>query len=160
MRRAVLLLGLVLVAGCGGGDSTTEDTPLPGPGKILYAGVDWAVVVDGNTAAAYHLVDGKWHADRSGKVRIDILGPKPGELAPNPPQVAISMHSKTPLVESALWVDDLRLFEKGGGSPTNGTIYGAPANPLEPGRHVAVGYARTATAGTAVAWVFQSPKNG
>jgi hypothetical protein len=68
--------------------------------------------------------------------------PGPNQVAPNPPQVAITMRSKQPLVESALWVDDLHLFEKGGGSTTNGTIYGAPANPLEPGTHVAVGYAR------------------
>ena len=154
-----LLLAAAVLAGCGGGGggATTADIPLPGPGKILYAGFDWAVVVDGTTAAAYHLVNGKWHADRSGKVRIDILGPKPGEVAANPPQIAISMHSKTPLVESALWIDDLRIFEKGGGSPTNGTIYGAPANPLDPGPHLAVGYARTATTGTAVAWVFSVP---
>src|SRR5438132_1560700 len=80
------------------------------------------------------------------------------ETAPNPPQVAITMHSKEPLVESALWVDDLHLFEKGGGSPTNGTIYGAPANPLDPGTHVAVGYARTAFGGSVVAWTFRVPQ--
>ena len=100
-------------------------------------------------------MNGTWVPDRSGKVRIEILGPKPNQLSTaNPPQVAITMHSKTPLVESALWVDDTHLFEKGGGSPTNGTIYGAPTNPLKPGRHVAIGYARTATTGTTVAWIF------
>src|SRR2546423_280609 len=57
-----------------------------------------------------------------------------------------------------LWVDDLHLFETGGGSPTNGTIYGAPANRLAAGRHLAVGYARTAFGGTVVAWPFPSAR--
>src|SRR5213082_787191 len=34
------------------------------------------------------------------------------------------MRSQKPLIETALWVDDLHLFEKGGGAQTNGTIYG------------------------------------
>ena len=63
------------------------------------------------------------------------------------------MRSTTPLVESALWVDGNRLVEKGGGTPTNGTIYGAPGE-LAPGTHTAVGYARTAQSGSAVAWRF------
>ena len=58
-------------------------------------------------------------------------------------------------VETALWLDGTELAEKGGGSPTRGTIYGAAARELPAGMHVAVGYARTATTGTAVAWVFR-----
>ena len=151
MRRMALLVALAVLAGCGGGSKV--DT--------LYSGGEWVVDLNKGKAEVQHHVNGKWVVDSSGSVKIDILGPKPGEtLTGNPPQVAISMHSTAPLVESALWIDDLRIFEKGGGSPTNGTIYGAPANPLDPGMHIAVGYARTATTGTAVAWVFQAPKNG
>ena len=76
-------------------------------------------------------------------------------MAPKLPQVAIQFSGKTPFVESALWVDGMELVEKGGGSPTRGTIYGAPAANLKPGEHVAVGYARTALSGAAVAWVFK-----
>ena len=47
----------------------------------------------------------------------------------------------------------MRLLEKGGGTPTNGTIYGAPLK-LSPGEHTAVGYARTGFSGSAVAWTF------
>ena len=56
----------------------------------------------------------------------------------------------------ALTPDEVkRLSEKGGGlSPTHGTIYGAPSAELAPGEHVAVAYARTATAATAVTRVF------
>ena len=69
--------------------------------------------------------------------------------------MAIGIKSPAPFVESALWVDGTELIEKGGGTPTDGTIYGAPAKDLAPGFHVAVGYARTATTGTALAWVFR-----
>ena len=148
MRRAALLgaVALLAAAGCGG---SGKNKPL-----TLYTSNGWTITLDGHRATLYHYVGDRWVVDRSRAVRIAILGPKPNEVASNPPQVAITMHSKQPLVESALWIDDLHLFEKGGGSPTNGTIYGAPANALDPGTHVAVGYARTAFGGTAVAWTF------
>ncbi len=146
VASAAFVVAVLLLAGCGGKKELT-----------LYSSDGWTVVLHGHTAQLLHYVNGKWVVDRSHTVKIEILGPTPGKVAPNPPQVAIAMHSKTPLVESALWVDDLHLLEKGGGSPTNGTIYGAPANPLTSGTHVAVGYARTATGGTAVAWVFLVP---
>jgi hypothetical protein len=148
MKRAALLIAVVLVAGCGGGGTK---------GKTLYTAAGWTITLDGNKPTLYHYVGNKWVVDRSHAVRIEILGPKPNEVAPNPPQVAIAMHSKQPLIEYATWVDDLRIFEKGGGSPTNYTIYGAPANPLSRGMHVAVGYARTATGGTVVSWTFRAP---
>ena len=149
VTKCYLLLGFaLLLAGCGGGGKK----PL-----TLYTSNGWTITLDGHTATLFHYVGGKWVVDRSHAVRIEILGPKPNKTAPNPPQVAIAMHSKQPLVESALWVDDLHLFEKGGGSPTNGTIYGAPANALDPGTHVAVGYARTAFGGSVVAWTFRVP---
>jgi hypothetical protein len=156
----------VLLAGCGGaehaatttGGSLTKPPPLPPHTETLYTSAGWTVTRRGDTAALYHFSRGRWRVDRSHAVRIEILGPKPDDVAPNPPQVAIAMRAKQPLVESALWVDDLHLFEKGGGSPTNGTIYGAPANPLGPGMHVAVGYARTAFGGSVVAWVFRVRK--
>jgi hypothetical protein len=148
MRRVLALATVALLAGCGGSGSKVE---------TLYSGGDWVVDLKDGKAEVQHHVNGKWVVDRSGSVKIEILGPKPGEtLAANPPQVAITMHSRTPLVESALWLDGNRLLEKGGGTPTNGTIFGAPANALDPGEHVAVGYARTATTGTAVSWTFRA----
>ena len=164
MRRASLLAAVVVLAGCGGGGggggTSSGEQPPPHKGKTLYSSNGWTVTLAGDKATLWHYVGGKWVVDRSHAVKLGILGPDPDKTAPNPPQVAITMHSKQPLVESALWVDDLHLFEKGGGSPTNGTIYGAPANPLPPGKHVAVGYARTAFGGSVVAWTFQVPKKG
>jgi hypothetical protein len=141
-----LLAGVVLLlAGCGGSGSKAE---------TLYSGGDWVVTLENGKAQVRHRENGKWTVDTSGGVKLEILGPKPGEASTaNPPQVAITMHSKTPLVESALWVDGNALIVKGGGTPTNGTIYGAPLK-LSSGKHTAVGYARTAFTGSAVAWTF------
>jgi hypothetical protein len=162
VKRIALLVMVAVLAGCGGGSSSTTTTsagtPPPHEGKTLYTSNGWTVTLDGTKPTLWHYVGNRWVVDDSHAVKITVLGPRPNQVAPNPPQVAITMRSKQPLVESALWIDDLHLFEKGGGSPTNGTIYGAPANPLPPGKHVAVGYARTAFGGTVVAWTFRAPK--
>lgn len=138
-----------------GSTSVTSDATAVVP-KIttLYSGAGWTVALVRDRAEVFHFLGNRWVVDRSRAVKIDILGPKPGKHSPsNPPQVAITMKAKTPLVESALWVDGNQLLEKGGGTPTNGTIYGAPLK-LRPGLHIAVGYARTASGGSAVAWTF------
>ena len=161
MRRLALLLPLVLLVGCGGSSkavqsTTTTQAAPPGPGKVLYAGGPWAVVVDRTKATAFHRVGGVWRPDRSHAVTIRVLGPQPGSKAPRLPQVAAELRGNAPLVESGLWVDGKELFEKGGGlSPTSGSIYGAPTAGLAPGRHVAVAYARTDAHAAAIAWVFR-----
>lgn len=178
MKRLAFLLAAAALAGCGGSKSTTTSTttPMPDPAAAmralignsaslgasvhtLYQGSTWAVVQSTSankaTAYAFRLSDGHWIVDRSGRVKLKILGPQPGATTTRTPQVAIEFSSSTPFVESAIWVDGTELLEKGGGSPTNGTIYGAPAKPLKPGTHVAVGYARTNGTGSAVAWTFR-----
>jgi len=162
VRRLLPLVFLALLASACGATkhvdvkvTTTRATPAPGPGHVLYKGGGWAVLLQGHKASAEHLVGGVWTPDRSGVVKVDILGPKPNQKVAATPQVAAQLIGNAPLVESALWVDGTELQEKGGGlNPKRGTIYGAPAAPLAAGRHVAVAYARTAAHGTAVAWVF------
>jgi len=146
------------LAGCGGGEqaatTTTAPSKPPGPGKTLYAGGPWAVVVDGGKATAFHQVSGTWKPDTSGAVKIRILGPD--AKAARLPQVAAEISAKKPLIESGLWVDGKELPVKGGGiTPTRGTIYGAPGAPLAKGKHVAVAYGRTDRHATAVAWSFR-----
>lgn len=156
MRGAVLLILALVVAGCGSSSkpsATTTAAAPPGPGNVLYAGGDWAVVVDGAHATAFHRVAGTWHSDTSGAVKIDILGPR-GKVA-KIPQCAVQLTATSPLIESGMWVDGRELVVKGGGlKPDQGTIYGAPDAPLAPGKHVAVAYGRTGTHATAVAWTF------
>jgi hypothetical protein len=180
VRRAALLLAVVALAGCGGSKkttSTTSTTAMPGPAaamraliasnpalggtvRVLYDSGDWAVVQSSAGSKAHAVVlhnDGKaWVPDRTGMVKVAILGPQPGTTAPRLPQAAIEISSKLPFVDSGLWIDGKELFEKGGGSPTKGTIYGSPKKALAPGVHVAVGYARSIANGTAVAWVFKT----
>jgi hypothetical protein len=167
VRRLALVLVAVATStsACGSAKHAASTAPPPkappsparvlGPGaKALYRGGSWAVVTRGSTAVAAHLAGGTWHADRSGRVRIAILGPH--AAAARRPQVAVELEAPTRFVETGLWVDGSELLEKGGGlRPTDVTIYGAPDRNLARGTHVAVAYGRTQTTGTAVAWVFR-----
>ena len=162
MRRVVLLLLVALLAGCGSSSqpktavtTTASPPPKPGPGRVLYQAEGWAVVLHGTTVRALYLTGARWQPDTSGAVKISILAPHATAAAT--PQVAAEFSATSPLVESGLWVDGTELLEKGGGTPTRGTIYGAPAAPLAAGKHVAVAYARTAAHATAVAWTFRVP---
>ena len=150
---------MLLLAACGGSSKTSPPTtttaPAP-PGDALYAGGNWAVSMSKGSATAYHLVGSTWRADRSGRVKIAILGPKPGAKVAAIPQVAVELSAGKPLVESGIWVDGQELQVKGGGlTATRGTIYGAPPAPLAKGEHTAVAYGRTDGTGTAVAWSFR-----
>jgi hypothetical protein len=167
VRPASLAALVVLAAalgGCGGSAkhaATSTSTTPAGPASVVGAGAKtlyqssngWAVVQRGGTAVALHLVGGAWRPDRTGAVRVRILGPQ--HSAASRPQVAAEISAKNDLAETALWVDGEELLVKGGGSPRRGTIYGTTAAPLAPGPHVAVAYGRTATAATAVAWTFR-----
>jgi hypothetical protein len=178
-----LLALAVALGGCGGGGSkhaaststTTATVPDPGTAmaalikadpalkgvvRTLYMTPTWAVVEsvghDKATALAFRLENGAWVADRSGKVTLQILGPRAGSTTTAKPQVALRFVTATPSLESALWIDGSELVERGGGTPTRGTIYGTPLHPLQPGQHVAVGYARSRAHAAAVAWVFST----
>jgi len=136
--------------------------------RLLYRAGDWAVAyvsgvrsVEGTRehsayAAALHLVGGRWRADLTSRVRVEILGPPPGTRAGVRPQLGVELRALIPLVESGLWLDGKELLGKGGGSPTRGTIYGVSDRRVRRGFHVAVAYARDGGHGTAVAWVFRA----
>jgi hypothetical protein len=155
-KLACLLALAVITAGCGSSSAEPKGPAKPGPGRIVYQGSEWAVVIDGGKATAEQLVGGAWRPAQQGTVKIDVLGPKPGSTGnAATPQVAAALSAGGELAESALWVDGVELLAKGGGlTPTKGTIYGAPAAPLAKGKHTAIAYARTATHALAVAWTF------
>jgi hypothetical protein len=136
-----------------------RDPALAGTVTTLYTSSGWSVVESTArgraSAVAFRLVGGRWRAVRTRAVSIQILGPHPGARGLGPiTQVAMEVRAHTPFVETGLWIDGTYIVAQGGGTPTNGTIYGSPAHPLARGLHVAVGYARTATSGAAVAWTF------
>jgi hypothetical protein len=159
MRRVAILFLVLPLAACGSSHKAAPPKAPPSPahlvpgGKVLYAGGDWAVVTRGTTAVAAHLVKGTWKADRTGKVKLDVIAPH-GKAATTP-QVAVGMKASSHLVEEGLWVDGHELVVKGGGlTPEDITVYGAPDGKLAKGTHVAIAYGRTDTHGTAVAWTF------
>jgi hypothetical protein len=176
VRRLALVLAAVALAGCGGGSkhgaSTTsvpdpaaamndliaKDPSLAGTVQTLFAGPTWALVQSTSKgtahAVAFHVVNGTWVPDRTGIVKVRILGPQPGATTTTTPSVAVALSSKLPFVETGLWVDGVQLTGQGGGSSSRGTVFGTPKRPLKPGEHVAVAYARSKAHGTAVAWVF------
>lgn len=109
----------------------------------------------GAYAVALHLLGGRWRADLTGRVGVEILGPQPGTRTGVRPQLGVELRARTPLGESGLWLDGRELLEKGGGSLTRGSIYGAPDHRVSPGVHVAVAYARAGAHASAIAWVFR-----
>jgi hypothetical protein len=150
VRRLGLLVLALALAACGGSSAKKL------PGAPLYAGGPWAVVVQHGKATAYHQVGKDWTPDTTRKVKILILGPKPGSTQGSIPQLAVQISGNAPLVESGMWVDGQELTVKGGGlKPTVGTIYGAPDTPLAKGTHTAVAYGRTDAHATAIAWTFR-----
>jgi len=162
VRPLLPLLAVTLaLAGCGGSSHRATTAGPPGPAAAVGAGAKtlyratngWAVVQQGSKAVALRLVDGRWQPDRSGAVRVRILGL--AHSAARQPQVAAEISAPDDLAETALWVDGEELLVNGGGTPRKGTIYGTTAAPLDPGPHVAVAYGRTAASATAVAWTFR-----
>jgi hypothetical protein len=156
-KLACLLALTLIAAGCGSSKATAPSSPpQPGPGKVVFHGTEWAVVVDGGKATAQHLVGGTWRPAPRGTVKIQVLGPKPNSAGnATVTQFAAALTAGDDLVESAIWVDGVELLVKGGGlTPTRGTIYGAPASALTRGKHTAIAYARTATQAATVTWTF------
>jgi hypothetical protein len=164
VRRLIpVLLVVLLAAGCGSSKhaattTTTQAPPSPAGllgagGTVLYSGGGWAVVTRGSQAVAAHLVGGTWRPDRSGIVKVEVLGP--AKKSTRLPQAAAQITGPAHLIEEGLWIDGKELLEKGGGlTPEKVTVYGAPDKNLKPGKHVLIAYGRTDTHGTAVLYRF------
>jgi hypothetical protein len=143
--------------------SFPDDAPI----AVRRPGGDWAVAwtraqrtVEGMQEFAAYAValrrsGSRWLAEIAGPVKLRPLGPEPGGVGASIPQVAAEIKAPKPIVEAAIWVDGQPIDYKSGGPSTRYiSMYGAPAKPLPPGRHVAVAFARAGATASAVAWTF------
>lgn len=125
----------------------------------VYNQTPWAVVQIGQGAHAqavvFHLAGGRWIADRSNRVTVVILGPKPGSTHEPITQLAIAVRASAPITQSAIFLDGLFLPAKVAGSPHDYTVYGAPTSKLKKGLHTVIGFGSTKTHGTAVLWHYR-----
>jgi len=107
-------------------------------------------------AVPLKLTAGRWLAEIAPAIALRPLGPDAGEQVGSIPQVAAEIKAPEPIVDTALLVDGTPLDAKSGGPSTRFvSIYGAPADPLAPGRHVAVAFARAGDDAAARAWAFR-----
>ena len=179
MRRAVLVLAVLALAGCGGskhaattstGAATASGPPAAELRRLLgtstatvrAAGgrwwVAWAVVGGRARTGVLERGPGGWRSVAGAAIGWTPLGPQPGGHAAAVPQVAVEIKAPSPIVDTALWVDGRPIDTRGGGLTTKLiTIYGAPAAPLGTGRHVVVAFARAGTTASAAAWLFTVP---
>lgn len=157
MRRALPLLAVLLVAGCGG----SSKQPLP-EGFPAGAGVQtrdlgggWTVLWATQAGRGYAAVrrDGKEVA--AGGLTVRVLGPQPRETVGRIPQVAAALEGPSSIDDYSLLVDGEPLDAKSGGLTRRDiSVYGAPASSLSSGPHVAVAVARAGASGAATAWTF------
>jgi hypothetical protein len=155
MRRAVPLLLVAALAGCGGSAKAPPGFPTGAKVESHDLGGGWAILWTSKGDRGYAAVqrDGKPVATRGLTVRV--LGPKPGEQVGSIPQVAAAVKAASPIGDSTLLVDGTPIDAKSGGlSQRDISVYGAPVSSLSSGRHVAVAVARAGGSAGAVAWVF------
>jgi hypothetical protein len=165
VRRALPLIGLLVLAGCGGSKQVDPaDAVRAAAGNAFPAGVSvrtrdvgsgswvaWATA----GAKAYAAVVRDGEVVHGGGVTLRPLGPAPGGRGAPIPQVAVEVEAPRAILDTSLLLDGAPLDTKGGGlTPQKISIYGAPAGALAAGRHVVVAYARAGEAAAATAWTF------
>ena len=150
MRRVLpLLVLLVALAGCGG----SGGPKVPAGYESHDLGDGWLLLWKADGSAAKLQRNGDDVA--AGGIAIDPLGPKPGEIVGDIPQVAAEFSAPRAIENASLFVDGTAIETKEGGlSASRKTLYGAPASSLSSGRHVVVAAARAGDSATARAWTF------
>jgi len=141
--------------------------PDDAPVASRAAGPGWAVawtsadrVAEGQREFAAYAValrrnGSRWLAEIGGPVTLRPLGPDSGSAVGSIPQIAVEARAPHAIEDAALWIDGKPVDARSGGPSTRYiSAYGAPAEPLDPGRHVAIAFARAGRTASAIAWPF------
>lgn len=87
-----------------------------------------------------------------GPVEITPLVPESGVVEPGE-ELAFGVRAPGPIDEGALWVDGRLIVSLAfGEEPSELVVAGPPPEPLVPGPHVVIGFARSGDEATALAW--------
>ena len=153
--RIVLLALVAALAACGGSSGPKLGFPSGVKAQTHDVGGGWKVAWGSAGSNAYAVALHGKEVVRSLALKLRVLGPDPGSAAAAQPQVAVEIRAPTSIEDSTILVDGRPIDTKGGGpTPNYVSIYGAPAEALSGGRHVAVAFARSGDLGRAVAWTF------
>jgi hypothetical protein len=137
---------LVLATGVGGGWAVAA---LAGPRRVE------GTEEHGVYAAALRRVDGAWRLALFGPVAVEPLRPAPGATVARVERVAVRATAPGALERFDVWLDGQPFtVEVGGPSASEQTAFAQPREPLAPGRHVVVAFARTGDSATARGWEF------
>ncbi len=108
----------------------------------------------GAYAAALREEDGDWQVNPPReRLRIAEGPPEPGSPVGDDQRVGFAVYSRSPDLESTLWIDGQKETLQGAGGPQF-TRYWAVPEGLGIGSHLAVALARGDGEATAVAWTF------
>jgi hypothetical protein len=100
-------------------------------------------------------VDGAWRLALFGPVAVEPLRPAPGATVARVERVAVRATAPGALEQFDVWLDGQPFtVEVGGPSASEQTAFAQPREPLAPGRHVVVAFARTGDSATARGWEF------
>ena len=123
--------------------AVASDANVEGVGRQYYA-----------YGAALKPEGGRWKISL-GAIGLFDLKPAPVSKQRPTPTVGVSVQSLGALTHAGLWLDGTPLKETGAvDQEGNVSLTAKPAQPLQPGRHVVVGFAAAADTASALAWTF------
>jgi hypothetical protein len=156
VRRLLILLAVLAVAGCGSSKQTApEGFPDGATVQRHDLGGGWEIVWATEGETGYATMERDGDAVPATGLTLRVLGPASGETVGSIPQVAAAIKAASAISDYTLLVDGAPLDAKSGGlSQDDISVYGAPVSSLSSGRHVAVAAARAGESAAATAWVF------
>jgi hypothetical protein len=97
--------------------------------------------------------NGRWKIETPGPLVFRILGPEPGSKG-QVSQVAFEVRSPGVVEDAVVWIDGRLVLPTLAPAKGRATVFASLSRPLEPGTHIAVGYAEEGNQASAEAWTF------